>query len=205
MLRLDTWQETLSVCLHAFSFAFVVSRWWEWTHMPWQRAHRKSSNPTTSSSSLSMVHKRPQVTSDPSGIHSDWGKVLTVAQQEQCSVVSKREGVGGWEGGGDSLPLLSPSLSVSVPPFIQTQKLCGVTTRQEQTGELIFPSGIRKELGMAAKLSSPWTHTQETSSELSSDCFVAYRSEKRERERGGDSWSQGGFHSHREAERSRKR
>lgn len=31
------------------------------------------------------------MTSDPTGIHSDWGKVLAVAQQEQCSVVSERK------------------------------------------------------------------------------------------------------------------
>lgn len=77
--------------------------------------------PTTTTTNyhhlLSPLHKRPLTTSDPTGIHSDWLKVLAVARQEQCSVVSerkRREGGyvdmhGGEEKGGrNSLPLVLP-------------------------------------------------------------------------------------------------
>lgn len=37
--------DTVSVCLHAFVSVFVASRWWEWTHMPWQRGHRNPQTP----------------------------------------------------------------------------------------------------------------------------------------------------------------
>lgn len=124
--------DTVTVCLHAFVSVFVASRWWEWTHMPWQRDHRNLRSPSLHHhhTTSSLLHKRPHMTPDPPGIHSDWGKVLTVAQQEQCSVVSERKRR---EGGGNSLPL--------VPPSIQTQKSSGVTTSQEQTGSLFFHLG----------------------------------------------------------------
>lgn len=88
---------------------------------------------------LSPLHKRPLTTSDPTGIHSDWLKVLAVARQEQCSVVSERKRREGgvcrhaWRGGKGG-----EKFSTSCPPFIQTQKPSGVTTSQEQTGSLFF-------------------------------------------------------------------
>lgn len=131
-----------------------------------------------------MVHKRPQVTSDPSGIHSDWGKVLTVAEQEQCSVVSKREGVGGWEGGGDSLPLLSSSLSFLSLPSYKPRSCAESQHARNKQGSSFFHLGYERNWAWQRNYPAPeHTHTQETSSELSSHCFVAYRSEKRERER----------------------
>lgn len=67
-----------SVCLHAFVSVFVANRWWEWTHMPLTEAIE---TPLTINYLLSLIHKRPHMTLDPTGIHSDWVKVLAVAQQ----------------------------------------------------------------------------------------------------------------------------
>jgi len=66
--------------------------------------------------SLSPVHKRPHVTSDPAGIHSDWGKVLTVSQQQQYSVVSKKEEEEEEEG-GEKFQTPPPCLPLSLPPY----------------------------------------------------------------------------------------
>lgn len=155
-----------------------------------------------------MVHKRPQVTSDPSGIHSDWGKVLTVAEQEQCSVVSKREGVGGWEGGGDSLPLLSSSLSfLSLPSYKPRSRAESQHARNKQ-GSSFFHLGYERNWAWQRNYPAPeHTHTHKKPPVSWVHIALLHTEVKkgRERERGGDSWSQGGFHSHSEAERSRKR
>lgn len=87
---------------------------------------------------LSEVHKRPQMTSDPTGIHSDWGKVLAVSQQEQCSVVTgrkKREGMQtrmeGRRGETFSTSPFSfpPSLSLSFCPSVHTNPSSAVSQR----------------------------------------------------------------------------
>lgn len=153
----------LCVCLSACLCAcvFVASRWWEWTHMPWHRGHR-APPPTTTTTNyhhlLSPLHKRSLTTSDPTGIHSDWLKVLAVARQEQCSVVSerkRREGGyvdmhGGEEKGErNSLPLV-------LPPYKPRSRAVSQQARNKR--EAYFSIWGRKELGMAAKRSSPWQH-----------------------------------------------
>lgn len=158
-----------SVCLHAFVSVFVASRWWEWTHMPWQRGHRNPQirPPPTINHLLSLVHKRPHMTSDPSGIHSDWVKVLTVAQQWTMLSGQWEEEEGGERGG--VLYLLS------LPPHKPRSRAVSQQARNKR-GAFFLPSGGRKELGMVAKRSSPW---REKKSFSKSDwgCFWADWSE----------------------------
>lgn len=95
VLRLDTWQETRSVCVcMPLSLCLWRADGGSGHTCPDREAKEtpRSTPPTTNHRHLlSLVHKRPHMTSDPTGIHSDWAKVLTAAQKEQCSVVSERK------------------------------------------------------------------------------------------------------------------
>lgn len=90
----------------------------------------RSGQPHPNPHLLSLVHKRPNMTFDPSGFHSDWmsGPAVNNAQW------SARR----WGGEGVSLPL--------VPPSTQTGKSSGVTISEEQTRRLFFPSGHGDEM-----------------------------------------------------------
>lgn len=170
VLRLDTWQETRSVCV---CMPLSLCLW---------RADGGSGH----------TCPNPQINppKPPPPLWSINGHIWPLTSLEsiliggKCSQWPSRNnaqwsvrGRGGrvcrhvWRGGGrHSLPL--------VPPSIQTQKWSCVTTSQEQTGSLFFHLGDEKELGMAVKRSSPWKE-KNTFSESGSDCFL----EKEERRR----------------------
>lgn len=96
------------------------------------------------------------MTSDTTGIHSDWGKVLAVAQQEQCSVVSERKRrEGGRKGMETCMEGRGEEFSTSRPSLDTNPEVERCHNKPGTNGELIFPSGGQKELGMVAKRSSP--------------------------------------------------
>ena len=135
-------EDAAAVHLHAFVPVFVASRWWEWTHTCFDREAietPKSPPPPNAKHHLttkhhhhlplllSAVHKRPHVTPDPAGIHSDWGKVArsgpagTMLSGQRGEEEGGRVCMQGWmgrEGGRNSLPLLSPSVPPSFCPSL---------------------------------------------------------------------------------------
>lgn len=80
-------------------------------HMPQKKKPpiHKSATTSSSSSGLSGLHKRPHATSDPTGIHSDWGR-----SARHGPAGTMLSGQRGEKGGRGDIPDLPASLSFTL-------------------------------------------------------------------------------------------
>lgn len=159
--------DTVTVCLHAFVSVFVASRWWEWTHMPWQRDHR---NPTSPS-----LHHHPTTSSPRSIKGHTWpltplesiligGKCLQWPSRNnaQWSV----RGRGGREGG---ILYLS-----SLPPYKPRSRAVSQQARNKRGA--YFSIWGTKGIGHGDGTIQPLK--KEKLRETSSDCFEEWKEEE---------------------------